>query len=70
MEHAVDLLVAAPTIPDAPGPVLMPGAPEAAAERRADEVGVIVDAEHHAALAVLAERSGIRLPASTPTIAA
>jgi LDH2 family malate/lactate/ureidoglycolate dehydrogenase len=70
MEHAVDLLVAAPTIPDAPGPVLMPGAPEADAERRADQVGVIIDAEHHAALTALAERSGIPLPASTRTIAA
>jgi LDH2 family malate/lactate/ureidoglycolate dehydrogenase len=62
LEDALDRLVAAPTIPDAPGRVLVPGAPEAAAERRADEVGVVIDAEHHAALAGLAERFDLPLP--------
>jgi LDH2 family malate/lactate/ureidoglycolate dehydrogenase len=66
LEHALDLLVAAPTIPDAPGRVLVPGEPEAAAERRADELGVVIDAEHHAALAVLAERFDVPLPETIP----
>ena len=66
LEHALDLLVAAPTIPDAPDRVLVPGEPEAAAERRADEVGIIVDAEHHAALAALAERFDVPLPETIP----
>jgi L-2-hydroxycarboxylate dehydrogenase (NAD+) len=66
-EHALDLLVAAPTIPDAPGRVLMPGEPEAEAERRAAERGVVIDAEHHASLTALAERFGIPLPEATAT---
>jgi LDH2 family malate/lactate/ureidoglycolate dehydrogenase len=63
-EHAIDLLVDAPTIPDAPGRVLMPGEPEAAAERRADERGIVIDAEHHASLAGLADRFAIPLPSA------
>ena len=65
LEDALDLLVAAPTIPDAPGRVLVPGEPEAAAERRADEIGVVIDTEHHAALAALAERFDLPLPEAT-----
>ena len=66
LEHELDLLVAAPTIPDAPGRVLVPGEPEASAERRADERGVVIDAEHHASLRTLADRFGIPLPDATP----
>ena len=69
LEDALDQLVAAPTIPDAPGRVLVPGEPEAAAERRADTVGVIIDAEHHAALEALAERFDLPLPEASPVIA-
>ena len=43
-------LVAAPTAPDAPGRVLIPGEPEAAAERLAERRGVVIDGRHHAAL--------------------
>jgi L-2-hydroxycarboxylate dehydrogenase (NAD+) len=64
LEHALDILVAAPTIPDAAGRVLMPGEPEAEAERRAEERGIVIDAEHHASLAALAGRFGIPLPAA------
>lgn len=66
VEHALDLLVAAPTIPDAPGRVLVPGEPEAEAERRAAERGIVVDAEHLASLRALAERFGVELPAALP----
>jgi L-2-hydroxycarboxylate dehydrogenase (NAD+) len=62
LEHELDLLTAAPVIPGAPGPVLVPGAPEAAAERRAAERGVVLDEEHHRALELLAERFGAPLP--------
>jgi LDH2 family malate/lactate/ureidoglycolate dehydrogenase len=66
MEHALDLLVAAPTVADAPGRVLVPGEPEAEAERRAEAVGIVVDAEHHAALEALATRFELPLPPSRP----
>jgi len=56
LEGYLDELTSAPTVPDAPDRVLVPGEPEAAAERRADERGVVVDAEHAAALRALAER--------------
>ena len=55
-----------PDDPRRPGRVLMPGEPEAEAERRADERGVVIDAEHHASLAALAERFGIPLPRRPP----
>lgn len=62
LEHELDLLVAARTIPGAPGRVLVPGEPEAEAERQAGERGALIDTEHHAALTGLAQRFGIPLP--------
>ena len=46
--------------PEAPGPVLVHGAPEAEAERRADERGIAVDGEHFRSLVSLGERLGVR----------
>jgi LDH2 family malate/lactate/ureidoglycolate dehydrogenase len=66
MEHEIELLVGARTIPDAPGRVLIPGEPEADAERRAAEHGVGLDAGHLADLAGLAERYDLPLPETTP----
>ena len=66
LEHELDLLTAAPVIPGAPGPVLVPGAPEAAAERMAAERGVVLDEEHHRALDALGARFGLPLPRATP----
>jgi L-2-hydroxycarboxylate dehydrogenase (NAD+) len=63
LEHELDLLVAAKPAPDAPGRVLIPGEPEAEAERTSAEHGVVIDAEHRDNLAVLAKRYGIPLPA-------
>ncbi|CAN5608524.1 Ldh family oxidoreductase [soil metagenome] len=65
LEHELDLLTGASLIPDAPGRVLVPGEPEAEAERRAADRGVILDEEHHRALEALAARFGVHLPAAT-----
>ena len=43
----LDLLVASRVAPGAPGRVLIPGEPEAAAERRAAERGIVIDQAHH-----------------------
>jgi LDH2 family malate/lactate/ureidoglycolate dehydrogenase len=62
LEAYLDQLVAAETVPDAPGRVLIPGEPEAEAERRSDRRGVAIDARHHASLVELAERYGVPFP--------
>jgi len=62
LEHELDLLTAAPTGPDAPGRVLFAGEPEAEAEMRSAERGVVIDQKHHDSLVVLGERFGIPLP--------
>ncbi len=67
LEAYCEQLVAAPLIPDAPGRVLIPGEPEAAAERRAAARGIVIDREHHEALGAIAARLGVPLPdATTP----
>jgi LDH2 family malate/lactate/ureidoglycolate dehydrogenase len=65
LERLCDQLVAAPTAPGAPGRVLIPGEPEAEAERLADVRGVILDSRHHAGMAGLADRYGVQLPPVT-----
>lgn len=62
LEGYLDQLVAAPTIPDSPGRVLIPGEPEAAAEERSDERGIVIDRVHAANLAALGERLGVPFP--------
>jgi L-2-hydroxycarboxylate dehydrogenase (NAD+) len=59
LEGYLDQLVAAPTVPGAPGRVLVPGEPEADAERRADERGVVIDAVHARNLTELGARLGV-----------
>ncbi len=66
LEHLLDQLTAAETVPDAPGRVLVPGEPEREAERRADARGVALDARHHEALLALAGRSSIPFPQVNP----
>jgi LDH2 family malate/lactate/ureidoglycolate dehydrogenase len=66
LEHELDLLVATRVVSGAPGRVLIPGEPEAAAERRAAERGVIVDRSHFESLRAMAGRFGVELPSSTP----
>ena len=55
-------LIEAPTVPDAPGRVLIPGEPEAQAERRADERGLVIDAIHARNLVDLGDRFGRPFP--------
>jgi len=62
LEGYLGQLVAAPTVPDAPGRVLIPGEPEAEAERRSDERGAMLDAVHAERLVELGERYGIPFP--------
>jgi LDH2 family malate/lactate/ureidoglycolate dehydrogenase len=59
LEGYLEQLVAAPTVPDAPGRVLVPGEPELEAERRTDARGVILDRVHADKLAELGERYGV-----------
>lgn len=64
MEREIELLVSARTVPDAPGRVLIPGEPEAEAERLADERGITLDATHLANLEELGRRYQLPLPAT------
>ena len=66
LEGYLEQLVAAPTIPDTPGGVLIPGEPEAAAEARSDEHGIVIDRVHAANLAALGERLGVPFPNPGP----
>jgi LDH2 family malate/lactate/ureidoglycolate dehydrogenase len=68
LEGYLDQLTAARTIPDAPGRVLVPGEPEANAERRAAERGVIVDRAHAAGLHELGVRFGVPFPVRLPGV--
>jgi L-2-hydroxycarboxylate dehydrogenase (NAD+) len=62
LEGYLDQLTSARTIPDAPGRVLVPGEPEAEAERRAAERGVIIDRAHAAGLHGLGVRFRVPFP--------
>ena len=66
LEAELDLFTQARTAPDAPGRVLVPGEPEAEAERRSEERGVVIDAEHHASLLALAEQAAVPFPDTAP----
>jgi LDH2 family malate/lactate/ureidoglycolate dehydrogenase len=66
LEAYCEQLVEAPTVPDAPGRVLIPGEPEADAERRADRFGVIIDAVHARNLTELGDRLGEPFPSTVP----
>lgn len=64
LETLLQQLVDTPTVPGAPGPVIVHGAPETAAEARAAERGIAVDAEHYTSLVTLGERLGVPVPVS------
>jgi len=59
LEGYLDQLVAAETVPGALGRVLVAGEPEAEAERRADERGLVIDAVHARNLTELGARLGV-----------
>jgi L-2-hydroxycarboxylate dehydrogenase (NAD+) len=62
LEMLLDQLTAAPLIPDAPGPVLYPGQPEAEKARRQEREGIVIDREHYDSLRMLADRFEVALP--------
>jgi L-2-hydroxycarboxylate dehydrogenase (NAD+) len=62
LESYLEQLVAAPTVPGAPGRVLVHGEPEAEAERRAAQRGVVIDAVHADRLRGLGDRAGLPFP--------
>jgi len=66
LEHLVDRLTRAPLIPDAPGPVLYPGQPEAEREKKQAQEGIVIDREHHASLVELGRRHGVAFPPVRP----
>jgi LDH2 family malate/lactate/ureidoglycolate dehydrogenase len=66
LERYLGQLVAAPTVPDAPGRVLVPGEPEADAERRSDVRGAMLDTVHAERLIELGDRYGIAFPVASP----
>ncbi len=68
LEGYLDQLVAAPTVPGAPGRVLVAGEPEVEAEGRSDARGIAIDAIHAASLEAIGERAGIPFPAADSAI--
>jgi LDH2 family malate/lactate/ureidoglycolate dehydrogenase len=78
LENLLEDLTSAPVIPNAPGPVLYPGQPEA--ERAAFQQihGIAMDSQAHASLLALADEHGIPFPTTrnlprshdTPSISA
>ena len=64
LERLVGQLTEAPRAPDAPGPVLYPGQPEAERSERNSRDGIAIDREHHEALLALAARYGLPFPAA------
>ncbi len=61
LEHLIDQLRAAPLIPDAPGPVLYPGEPEAERAERSRRDGIVIDREHWRNLERLTSRFGLHV---------
>ena len=66
LERLIEQLTEAPLIPNAPGPVLYPGQPEAERAERSLRDGIVIDREHHANLLALARRLGVPLPDPIP----
>jgi L-2-hydroxycarboxylate dehydrogenase (NAD+) len=64
LEGYLDQLTEAETVSDAPGRVLVPGEPEAEAERRANERGIVIDVRHHRSLVDIGERFGLPFPSA------
>ena len=63
LESPLDDLTTAPLIPDAPGPVLYPGQPEAERAAFQEQHGVALDSAVHESLSALAREHGVPFPA-------
>jgi LDH2 family malate/lactate/ureidoglycolate dehydrogenase len=66
LEGYLEQLVAAPLAPGAPGRVLIPGEPEAAADARSVDQGVVIDGVHADGLRTLGARLGVPFPDPAP----
>jgi LDH2 family malate/lactate/ureidoglycolate dehydrogenase len=66
MEALCEELVAAPLAPDAPGPVLIPGQPEAEMEAEQRRTGIRLEVGHREALVRLGGRLGVPFPDPVP----
>jgi len=66
LEGYIDQLADAPRIPEAPGPVLYPGQPEAERAARNRRDGIVVDRAHFESLARLGRRFGLPEPPGSP----
>jgi len=66
LERLLDQLTHAPRIPDAPGPVLYPGQPEAERAEKQVREGIVIDREHHDSLVELGNRHGMAFPVARP----
>jgi LDH2 family malate/lactate/ureidoglycolate dehydrogenase len=66
MEALCEELVQAPLAPDAPGPVLIPGQPEAERDAEQRRTGIRLEAGHHEALLRLGGRLGVAFPDQAP----
>ncbi len=66
LERLLDQLTRAPLIPDAPGPVLYPGRPEAERAEKQARDGIVIDREHHASLVELARKHRVPFPDIRP----
>jgi len=64
LERLLDQLTRAPLIPNAPGPVLYPGQPEAERAEKQARDGIVIDREHHDSLVELGQRYGVAFPAA------
>lgn len=62
LEQLVEELTSAPLIPNAPGPVLFPGQPEAERAAYQERHGIALDQPHHACLLGLADAHGLQFP--------
>jgi LDH2 family malate/lactate/ureidoglycolate dehydrogenase len=62
LESYFEQLISAPTAPEAAGRVLIPGEPEAEADRVAADRGIVIDTAHAQNLVALGDRLGVPFP--------
>lgn len=66
LEKLLGQLTEAPLIPEAPGPVLYAGQPEAERAAHQAKNGIVIDREHHDSLVELGNSHGVAFPATRP----
>jgi len=66
LEQLIDQLTSAPLIPNAPGPVLYHGQPEAERATEQLRTGIVIDREHWESLRRLASTYGVEAPEAAP----